>query len=197
MTNTTIMGKLIIGKGDNATLESSGATSVLGINADGEIVKTNLSVDANTFDNGLTELSGAVILGGSLTQLTDIAIETGTDLTITDNRTTPTGIEYSADYSSAFTANSLVSKTYVDDIVSNTKFIDDTTVIGDDSTSAFTITHGKGTNAVIVQVIDNAIASDSFGETVEVLVDRTSTNDVEISFSTPPATGEDYLVVII
>jgi hypothetical protein len=64
-----------------------------------------------TASNGLTKIGQDVRLGGTLTGTT----------TITDARATAlrVGIEYGGDYSTGFTNNSLVSKLYVDNKVSN------------------------------------------------------------------------------
>ena len=66
------------------------------------------------------------------------------------------------------------------------------TVVGDDSTSSFTITHGLGTRDVIVQLYDVITH-----ETVYTDVVRTSTTQVDISFNTAPVTGQDYRVLVV
>ena len=64
--------------------------------------------------NGLSIANNNITFGGELTGITTITAIDTTSLTFTDNRTTPVGIQYAADYSTGFTDNSLVSKLYVD-----------------------------------------------------------------------------------
>jgi hypothetical protein len=66
-------------------------------------------------------------------------------------------------------------------------------ITGDSSTTAFTITHNLGTRDIQVQVYDAASPYD----TVEVDVERTGTNAVEIRFASAPTTGTNYRVVIV
>ena len=71
--------------------------------------------------NGLTKQGNHdVVLGGTITGATTIAINSGGTLTIVDNRTSKIGIQYAANYNSGFTDNSLITKKYVDDNIINT-----------------------------------------------------------------------------
>ena len=72
------------------------------------------------------------------------------------------------------------------------KFIDTTTVTGDDVTTDFVITHGLGNQFVVVSVIDESSLED-----VVCDIERTSTNTSTVKFAVAPATGEDYTVVIV
>jgi len=63
--------------------------------------------------NGLTKTAQIVRLGGALTQATTITVATGTSLLVTDNRTTPIGIQYGGDYSATYTARSIPDAGYV------------------------------------------------------------------------------------
>jgi len=66
-------------------------------------------------------------------------------------------------------------------------------ISGDDSTSEFSFLHNLGTTDVDVEVYDT-----SDNSTIGVDVNRSSENEVIITFeSSPPATGENFRVVII
>ena len=80
----------------------------------------SISSDANTINicstnlgsitggsNGLSVSGGNVVLGGTLTGTTTLILTTGSSLTFTDNRVSPSGIQYTDDYSSGFTARSI------------------------------------------------------------------------------------------
>jgi hypothetical protein len=67
-----------------------------------------------------------------------------------------------------------------------------TTLSGDDSTTAFVVTHSLATKNVQVQVFDTNGAFDL----VHTDVERTTTNAVTIRFAVAPATASDYRVVV-
>ena len=67
------------------------------------------------------------------------------------------------------------------------------TIVGDDTTSGFTLTHNFGTRDVIVQVFENQAP---FGNPI-VDVERTTTNAIDVNFAVAPATGTDYRVLIL
>jgi hypothetical protein len=66
-------------------------------------------------------------------------------------------------------------------------------ITGNSSTSSFTITHNLGTRDIQVQVYDAASPHD----TVEVDIERSTTNAVIVRFASAPATGVNYRVVIV
>lgn len=67
------------------------------------------------------------------------------------------------------------------------------TITGDDSTTGFTINHSKETRDVIVQVVE----AQSPYSTVLTNVERPDINNIFVTFTTAPAVGEDYKVLII
>ena len=76
--------------------------------------------DSNGGDINIESDAGSILLkgndGASATQVQINVSETG--IVVTDNRATPTGIEYNADYSLTYTDRSLVDKAYVDAVAS-------------------------------------------------------------------------------
>jgi hypothetical protein len=66
-------------------------------------------------------------------------------------------------------------------------------ITGDSTTSSFTITHNLGTREVQVQVYDAASPYD----TVEVDVERSTTNAIVVRFASAPITGVNYKAVIV
>jgi hypothetical protein len=66
-------------------------------------------------------------------------------------------------------------------------------ITGDSSTTAFTITHNLGTREVQVQVYDAATPYD----TVEVDIERSTTNAIVVRFVSAPTTGVNYKAVIV
>ena len=66
-------------------------------------------------------------------------------------------------------------------------------VTGNDSTTAFSITHNLGTREVQVEVYDAASPYDS----VVTDVERTGTNAITVRFATAPSIGTNYKVVIV
>lgn len=71
------------------------------------------------------------------------------------------------------------------------------TISGDGTTTAFVITHSFSTRYVIVQVIDfgNGGTGATY-ETVYTDVERTSTSQVTVTFTTAPSDDQDYKVLI-
>jgi len=67
-----------------------------------------------------------------------------------------------------------------------------TTAVGDGSNTQFTISHGKNTESVLVQVYDRALPS----EQVECEVTILTANEIQLGFALPPQPSE-YRVVII
>lgn len=67
-----------------------------------------------------------------------------------------------------------------------------TTLTGDGTTRAFTVTHNLGSRDVTIQVYD----ASSYEEVI-VDVTRTNTNTATIGFASAPAVGTDYKVVVI
>jgi hypothetical protein len=76
-------------------------------------------------------------------------------------------------------------------IESNTRY--STTIDGDNTTTDFVVTHGLGSRAVIVQVMNN----DSPYNTIETSVERTTIDTVTIGFSPAPTSSDSYLVLIL
>ena len=66
------------------------------------------------------------------------------------------------------------------------------TINGDDTTTGFTINHNRNTRDVIVQVTE----AQSPYSTVLVNVERPDLDNVYVTFTTAPVTGEDYRVLI-
>lgn len=67
------------------------------------------------------------------------------------------------------------------------------TIVGDGTTSSFTITHNLGTRNVIFEVFEAA----SPYEKVYVQVNHTSTSAVTVTFGAAPAVGEDYNYTVL
>lgn len=67
-----------------------------------------------------------------------------------------------------------------------------TTITGDGTATAFTVTHSKGTRDVEVQVYRNVSPWDR----VQVRDERSTINDVIVRFDTPPANGVAFRVVV-
>lgn len=66
-------------------------------------------------------------------------------------------------------------------------------ITGDSSTTSFTITHNLGAREVQVQVYDAASPYD----TVEVDIERSTTNSVVVKFASAPAVGANYKAVVV
>lgn len=84
--------------------------------ADGNLVIKSLGGTVTGATNGLSVYGGGqkIGLGGTILSGTTITLGVGsTSLTIADGRTAKSGIAYGDDYSSGFTANSIVSALYV------------------------------------------------------------------------------------
>ena len=65
-------------------------------------------------------------------------------------------------------------------------------IVGDGSTTAFTVTHNMNTKNVLVQVFDN-----STGETVVVDTTRATTTAIIITFNEVPATTDTFKVLVL
>ena len=65
-------------------------------------------------------------------------------------------------------------------------------IIGDDTTTGFTVIHNYGTRDVLVNVWE---AQAPYGKVI-VETNLTSTNSVDVNFEIAPATAEDYRVLI-
>ena len=65
-------------------------------------------------------------------------------------------------------------------------------IVGNDTSTGFTINHNIGTRDVMVQVYENQ----SSYSTIITNVDRPNINDIYVTFTTAPATGEDYRILI-
>ena len=71
-------------------------------------------------------------------------------------------------------------------------------ITGDDSGTSFNVAHGLTISnlwEVSVQVVDTLSSSDTYGQTVYVGVDRTSTSQVVVTFGSAPADGHTYRVL--
>jgi hypothetical protein len=74
-----------------------------------------------------------------------------------------------------------------------TKFEDAATIIGDDVTTDFVITHNFNSRAVVSTIFNTNSPYDE----IIVDVEHTSLDTITVKFSTAPATGEDYTAVVI
>jgi len=116
-------GGILGGGANNWSLDTApDGTVSLAIATTGYVDSKFSTIDAG---NGLTNNSGTIELGGTLTKTT----------TITDGRASgsQTGIEYAADYSADYSDRSLVDKEYVDTTIDNS--IDATNGLTKDATS--------------------------------------------------------------
>lgn len=80
------------------------------------VANSSAELALNVFDRGVSLISSTAQVLVTNTGLFVTLSSTG-DATITDSRSTTTGLEYAADYSADFTDRTLVDKQYVDDAV--------------------------------------------------------------------------------
>ena len=66
-------------------------------------------------------------------------------------------------------------------------------IVGDGSTTSFTINHNLGTRNVVFEIYE----ANSPYEKVYVQVLHTSTSALTVTFGSAPAVGEDYTVTVI
>ena len=71
------------------------------------------------------------------------------------------------------------------------------TITGDNTTTAFTITHNLGTQDVTCQVYQSSAGPDTQYAEVEVDIVRATTNTVSVTFATAPSNTTTYRVVVI
>lgn len=71
------------------------------------------------------------------------------------------------------------------------------TITGDNTTTAFTITHNLGTQDVTCQVYQSSAGPDTQYAEVEVDIVRATTNTVSVTFASAPANTTTYRVVVI
>lgn len=195
---TVIWGGIAISDSDYLLQVDStnGVVIGTGTNNVGLVVNGNLTVSGTT----TTKLSETVLIEdniiilnsnetGTPTQDGGIEIERGTSPNaqlIWNESTDKWQIEVDP---TANTYENIASENYVGTAIAATTFSSDIT--GDDSTTAFVITHSLSTRDVIVQVYDASTYSTVYTDVV-----RTSTAAVTVTFATAPATGENYRVVV-
>ena len=67
------------------------------------------------------------------------------------------------------------------------------TIVGDGTTTDFTISHGLGTRNVVFEIYEAATPY----EKVYVQVEHTSTSALTVKFGMAPAVGTDYKITVI
>lgn len=149
------------------------------------VVSSDLTANAVviTNDNGKIEASGV-----SSTELLTLAEDTAasaSNLSDTDSVITNAG--------------SVTKKTTMPSVADyvNEKTSHVGTISGDSTTTAFVITHDLSTRYVIVQVVDFGDAgTGATYETVYTDVERNSTSQITVTFTTAPSDDQDYKVLI-
>jgi hypothetical protein len=71
------------------------------------------------------------------------------------------------------------------------------TITGDNTTTAFTLTHSLGTRDISCQVYQTSAGPDTQYDEVEVDINRISTTQVRVTFATAPANTTTYNVVVV
>ena len=190
---TTATGTATLFNANATTLNIGGAATTLSIGAatGTTTVNNNLVVSGNlTVDGTTTALNTAtlevedniVLLNKGVTGVPSLdaglEVERGdsTNVSIVWNETTD---------SWTFTNNGSTFYNMVRKVSSD--------ITGDSSTTSFTITHNLGTREVQVQVYDAASPYD----TVELDIERSTTNAVVVKFASAPAVGANYKAVIV
>lgn len=87
------------------------------------------------------------------------------------------------------TYENIATENYVGAQVANNSNV--YTIVGDDTTSSFPVSHGLNTLDVIVQLYDTVTL-----ETVYADVVRTNTSSVTVTFGSAPSTGQNYRVLL-
>lgn len=203
----TLAGDVAVNGGDVTTTASNASvfnTNATTLNIGG--AATTLSIGASsgttTVNNSLT-VTGDLTVNGTTTTLntTNLAVEDNTivlNSNVTGAPTVNAGIE--VERGSENNVQILWNETSDQWSFTNDgstyynilrKYVTDIT--GDSSTSSFSLTHSLGTREVQVQVYNAASPYD----TVETDVERTSTSAVTVRFTSAPAIGTNYKVVVI
>ena len=161
---------------------ASGVSAGDGITKAGSVISVNLDTNSGltTSASGLTIASD--IDGDGLTLTSGVLSRDTIDLT-TGAVTGTLPIGKGGGYTSAASAKTALSFL--------TRGV--ATLTGNDSAAAFTVTHSLGTRDIDVTVYQSA---SPYAE-VEVDIAHATTNTVTITFSTAPATGTDYRVVVV
>ena len=203
----TLSGDAAVNGGDVTTTSTTASlfnTNATTLNIGGAATALSIgSVTGTTTVNNSLTVSGDLTVQGNTTTLNTATLEVE-DNTILLNRgvtaspTLDAGIEIERGTSTnvsilwnettdswTFTNNGSAFYEMVRKVSSD--------ITGNSSTSSFTITHNLGTRDIQVQVYDAASPHD----TVEVDIERSTTNAVIVRFASAPATGVNYRVVIV
>ena len=203
----TLSGDAAVNGGDVTTTSTTASlfnTNATTLNIGGAATALSIgSVTGTTTVNNSLTVSGDLTVQGNTTTLNTATLEVE-DNTILLNRgvtaspTLDAGIEIERGTSTnvsilwnettdswTFTNNGSAFYEMVRKVSSD--------ITGNSSTSSFTITHNLGTRDIQVQVYDAASPHD----TVEVDIERSTTNAVIVRFASAPATGVNYKAVIV
>jgi hypothetical protein len=176
------------------TIGTTGLTFTIftkeGINAGNGLVKNGATLDIVSANSGILVNTDDIEL--RLATNSGLEISSGLKLasTVAGNGLTLTSGVLDVGAGTGITVNA-------NDIAINTtvvgrKFIDSTTIIGDDSTTDFTITHNLNNQWVLVAVINTTTNRQE-----EIDVDRATANSCIVRFLQAPATGTNYVVTVI
>ncbi|MFV2015737.1 MAG: hypothetical protein ACC656_09935 [Candidatus Heimdallarchaeota archaeon] len=84
-------------------------------------------------------------------------------------------------------------KKYVDDSTGSIVVSYKTTIIGDDTTTTFAVTHNLNTDDTLVQIVETGSNKETIGATIS----RPDTNNINVAFAVAPSTGENFRVLIL
>ncbi len=203
----TLTGDAAVNGGDvtttatTASLFNTNATT-LNIGGAGTVISIGSNTGDTTVNNNLV-VSGNLTVQGNTTTLNTATLEVEDNIVLLNKGVTgvpslDAGLEIErgdstnvsilwneASDSWTFTNNGSTFYNMVRKVSSD--------ITGDSATTAFTITHNLGTRDVQIQVYDAASPYD----TVEVDIERSTTNAVVVRFASAPTTGVNYKAVIV
>lgn len=144
--------------------------------------------DTNEFSDAEQTKLGAIEASADVTDATNV--NTAGAVMNTDTTTASMSFVKDEDDMSSDSATHLSSQQAIKAFVEGRRFT--ATIVGDASTTAFTITHNLGYKLVNVVVADDASPFTAIG----VVVEYDDTNNVGITITPAPGVGEDYDVAI-
>lgn len=203
----TLTGDAAVNGGDittsatTASLFNANATT-LNIGGDATTVSLGAATGNTTVNNNLI-VSGNLTVDGTTTTLNTATLEVEDNIVVLNKGVTGTpSLDAGLEIERGDSANVSILWNETSDIWTLTN--DGTNyhsivrkhsadITGNSATSSFSITHNLASRDIQVQVYDAASPYD----TVEVDVERTSTNAITIRFATAPAIGTNYRAVIV
>ncbi len=207
----TLTGDLALNGGDLTTTEATASlfnanATTVNIAGAATAVSIGSASGITTVNNNLT-VTGDLVVNGDTTTLntTNLAVEDNTVIlnsNVTGSPLANAGVEVERgtennvsivwnETSDAWTFTNNGTTFY--DFSRKLSF----SVVGDGSTSDFSLTHNLATREVLVQVYYDGNDIDGTYDTVETQVERTGTNSINVKFAVAPATGKNYKVIII